>query len=163
MVTVPQEPSKDLLRLVTRVENRQWLEEEIVNAKERLKEVRADIRFTHHAPDCARCLIEIQLDIERYAGRMCPWYLQIMDELAFDGDDEFWEGLPDYYKDFPRVTNYRIGSYCSGMSEDTMRFIKDRLKWAQNVLVMEVKTIKTYLKALQKCDLESPLPPSSIF
>jgi len=103
--------------------------------------------------------MELQLDIERYLGRQAPWYLNLTDEAGFD--DEVWESLPEYYKDCPRVEKYKIGSYWTGCSEDTIRFIKDRFKWAEKVLKQEVRAVRRYLRALKKWDLESPLPPDS--
>jgi len=100
----------------------------------------------------------MQLDVERYGGRSCPWYLNIQDEYW---DEEDGLELPEYYRDCPRPTNYKIGSYWTGASDDTIRFIKDRLKWAQKVLETEVKVVRKYINALKKWDLESPLPPDS--
>jgi len=155
----PSEPSRYLLRLVGRVENRRWLENEVISTQDRLKEVKADLKFIRHALKCSQCLAELQLDIERYLGRQAPWYLNITDEIGFD--DEIWGTLPEYYKDCPRVEKYKIGSYWTGCSEDTIRFIKDRLNWAKKVLEEELRVVRRYLKALKKWDLESPLPPDS--
>lgn len=107
--------------------------------------------------------MELQLAIERYGGRNLPWYLDLTNEY-WDDEDEDWSeenGLPEYYKDCPRVKNYEIGSYWSGASEDTIRFIKDRLKWAEKIVEKEVNVIRRYLRALRKWDLQSPLPPDS--
>lgn len=156
------EPSRYLLKLVNRVENRRWLAEEIVATKQRLKEIRNELRFTKHAPQCWQCLMEMQLDIERYGGSHSGlWFLDLSNEMCFDDDDELWETLPEYYRECPRIKNYKFGSYWTGSSDDTIRFIKDRLMWAQKVLDTEVKVVRKYINALKKWDLESPLPPDS--
>jgi len=155
----PAEPSENLLLLMRRVENRRWLQEELAKTEERLKETKEELKFIRHALKCRQCQMEIQLDIERYGGRMCPWYLNIQDEY-WDLIDE--DEMPEYLKDCPRPYNYKIGSYWTGTSDDTIRFIKDRLHWAEKIMKREVKTIRKYLRALKKWDLESPLPPDSI-
>jgi len=102
--------------------------------------------------------MEVQLEIERYMGRSCPWYLNIQDEVD---DDEVWESLPEYYRDCPRMEKYKIGSYWTGASDDTIRFIKDRLEWAETIYEEEVRVVRRFLRALKKWDLESVLPPDS--
>jgi len=156
----PTEPSDNLLLLMRRVENRRWQQEEIARTEERLKEAQEEVKFIRHALKCHQCQVEIQLDIERYGGRMCPWYLSIeyWDLLDLDEDE-----MPEYLKGCPRPRDYKIGSYWTGSSEDTIRFIKDRLRWAEKIMKKEVKAIRNYLRALKKWDLESPLPPDTYF
>lgn len=156
------EPSRYLIKLVNRVENRRWLAEEIPAAEERLKEQLNEIKFIVHALKCDQCLTEFQLDVERYLGsHSCRWYLDLTNEVEFDGDEEFWETMPEFYKSMPRVKDYCIGSYWSGASDDTIRFVKDRLTWARKTIRQEVRVIRNYLRVLKNWDLKSDLPPDS--
>jgi len=156
------EPSAELLNLMTRVENRQWLAEEIPATKERLKEQLNDLKFIVHALKCDQCLTEFQLDVERYLGSHSGmWYLDLTNEVEFDDDEEFWENVPEYYKSMPQAKDYHIGNYWSGMSDDTIRFIKDRLTWAQKTMRQDVRVIRKYLRALKNWDLKTDLPPDS--
>ncbi len=109
-------------------------------------------------------MAELQIDVERYGGsRSGLWFLDITNEVGIGDDEEFWETMPEYFKSMPRVNDYRIGSYWNGASEDTVRFIKDRLEWARKNIVKEVRTISNYLRALKNWDLKSELPPNSFF
>ena len=165
----PKEPSRDLLRLVTRTQNRRWLENELEVTETRFQEDLTEvkwIKYVLHDPAAEMQLRMIQMDIERYMGRRSPWYLNVEDEGSLT--DEDWEGLPEYFGDCPRVQNYKIGWYdwnspTGGTSEDTIRFIMDRLAWAYKNLRKELRIVANYLRALKKWDLESELPLPSMF
>ncbi len=160
----PPEPSMELLNLMSKVDNRRWLAEEIPATEERLKKQLYDLKFVIHAPKCEQCMAELQIDVERYGGsRSGLWFLDLTNEVGIGDDEEFWETMPEYFKSMPRVNDYRIGSYWNGASEDTVRFIKDRLEWARKNIVKEVRTISNYLRALKNWDLKSELPPNSFF
>jgi len=86
----------------------------------------------YHYMNCEECLIELQLSVERYGGTRGPWCINYQME---ESRHEFEEmGDPDPYPGCPKAEDYKIGYYSfSGedtSSEDTIRFIKDRLAWA---------------------------------
>ena len=154
----PKEPSRAQMRLITRVQRRQCQEYAIPITEERLEEAKNELKMIEHIFNCSECLIELQLSVERYLGRRGPWYI----DKGVDFDDEIWGERPSYYKDCPRATDYELGWY-GHSSEDTICFIKDRLKWAQKLYEQEVQVIQPHLEALKEWDLESPLPPDSVF
>lgn len=156
----PKPPSEQQLKLLQRVQNRRWLETEIPLTEENLEGAKAYLRWIKRVPSDSMEMSIIQLGIERYMGSRCPWFLDISQGIDFD--DEFWEERPPYYQDCPRATSYELGYY-GHSSEDTLRFIKDRLAWAKHVYKQEVKIIRKYLRALKNWDLESELPVDSIF
>lgn len=156
----PPEPSRDQMSLIARINNRRWLTHEIPLTEENLEEARNNLKWIKHALNDPESLLLIQLGVERYMGSRCPWYLDISQGVDFD--DEIWESLPSYFEGCPRATKYRIGSY-GRSSDDTIRFIKDRLNWAQKLYKQEVRVIRKYLRALKKWDLESDLPLDSVF
>ena len=157
----PKPPSDNQLKLLQRVQNRRWLEAAIPITQERLEEAQGYLEWINRVPSDSIEMSVIQLGIERYMGSRCPWFLDISQGLDFD--DEIWENRPPHYKDCPRATEYKFGSYWTGSSPDTIRFIKDRLEWAKKLYEQEVQVIQSYLEALKKWDLESELPVDSIF
>ena len=112
-----------------------------------------EIRMLKHARGCGRCLLELQLDVERYGGRRCVWYLDIMNDPTVICDDEDFEDIP-WWKDAPRIQNYRIGSYWAGSSEDTVRFIKDRMRWAEKIMKDQIATATKFLRIVINWDLD---------
>ena len=65
------------------------------------------------------CMVEAQLDVERYNGIRGLPFLDLNNE-------EYWveEGAPP-------VENYVVGSYWTGVSDGTCQFIRARLEWAK--------------------------------
>jgi hypothetical protein len=119
--------SKDLLNLVDRVQTRASIEEYKIVLKDRLETLNGELRAMKHVGKCRQCLLELQLDVERYLGMRIFWWLNLSDDVG------------EEMKECPQVENYRIGSYWSGSSDDTIRFIKDRMAWAWNVTLQEIR------------------------
>ena len=158
-ITEPTQPSKELAYLVGRVEARHWQKEEIPRVEAKIDKLKQELKFIKHAVTCERCLLELQLSVERYGGsRGALWFLDLTNEVW---DEEF--DLPEPWKSAPRPYNYRIGSYWTGSSPDTINFIKDRFAWAEKWVKKDLYLSRRYLRALKKWDLESPLPPDTIF
>ena len=146
--------SAELSALLTRVDNRKWKNVELVRTLHNLQALQQDIDLIKHVRKCGQCQIELQLSIERYAGSRGPWYLNLQNEIGWPEIYEE-EGI---YKDCPRPQNYKIGSYWSGSSEDTIRFIKDRLTWAEKIIDEDIAALIDYYLLMEEWDLESPAP-----
>jgi len=161
--------------LVQRLENRQYREDMLQYVKQAIKEITGELRFTSHAFTCEQCLMELCLDVERYGGNHSGiGWLDLNNELAFDSEEEvlgmygyFAEADPDdpedeefikVWKEMPLVSGYKIGSYWTGTSEDTVRFVKDRMKWAEKLLQIELRQARRYQRKLKKWNLNG-LPP----
>jgi hypothetical protein len=129
----PQEPkaasgsSKDLLNLVNRVQTRACIEENKILLENRIKTLNRELRAMKHVEKCKMCLLELQLDVERYLGTRIFWWLNLSNDVG------------EEMKECPQVDDYRIGSYWSGSSDGTVRFIKDRMEWAWNVTLQEIR------------------------
>ncbi len=83
-----------------------------------IRELDAEIHEYEHYMNCEVCLVELQLNVERYLGTRGPWFL-----------DYQFEEVVSEFPDCPKAEDYKIGSYRDS-SSDTIRFIKDRLAWA---------------------------------
>jgi hypothetical protein len=146
---LPPKPSRDLDALLGRVENRRWKEAMIQETLERLERLQDELEILEHVKGCKDCQVEATLDVERYlGGHSGLWYIELT-----NGDF-----LPELYKDCPAVENYKIGSYWSGSSEDTVRFILDRIAWAEPKIKTEIETVVDFFVALEDWDLKSQLP-----
>jgi len=150
----PVPVSAELSLLLNRVDNRKWREIELLRTLHNLQELQQEIAFIKHVRKCERCQVELQLSIERYCGSRGPWYLNLQNEIGWPEIYEE-EGI---YKNCPRPQNYKIGSYWSGSSEDTIRFIMDRMAWAEKIIKADIEILVDYYIALEKWDLESPPP-----
>jgi len=128
------------------METRKWVKWSYENTLMLIREIAGEIRFIKHVENCERCLIELQLDVERYGGSRSIWYMDIRNE-EFTRQD--WR-----YKDMPYPGDYKIGSYWTGSSEDTIRFIKDRLKWAEKIARKEIVAAVKYLKLIMSWDID---------
>lgn len=153
---VDQEPSRNLMVLLERVETRRWKEATEVEVAQQLETLRGQLAFIEHARNCRQCMAELQLSVERYGGSRGPWYLNLINEEA---DPEIYDDEETIYKNCPRPRDYKIGSYWTGTSDDTTRFILDRFTWAEGVMKGEVEAAEAFLAALKDWDLTSPLPP----
>lgn len=151
-----QKPSRDMMVLFERVERRRWKKVTEADMLLQLEMLHNEFAFIKHARHCERCLIELQLDIERYCGSHSPWYLNLINE---DCDPDIYEDEESIYYTCPRPQDYKIGSYWTGASDDTIRFIKDRLTWAEGIMKGEIEAAVDFVAALLDWDLESPLPP----
>ena len=154
-----QAPSRNLMVLLKRVEDRKWKEATEAETSLQLETLRDDLAFIKHARTCELCMAEFQISVERYLGTRGPWYLNLMNEGSFP---EIYEDEDSIYKDCPRPQDYKIGSY-GHSSDDTVRFIRDRFTWAESIIKEEIKAADAFLTALKDWDLESSLPPYNSF
>ena len=145
--------SADLSALLNRTYNRKWREIELVRTLHNLQALQQEIEFIEHVRKCRRCQAELQLSIERYWGSRGPWYLNLQNEIGFPEIYEE-EGI---YKTCPKPQNYKIGSYMR-CSDDTIRFIMDRIAWAEKIIKADAETLVDYYIAFEDWDLESQAP-----
>jgi hypothetical protein len=139
-----------LMRALDYVERREWREQELQYTIDRLVGLAMELEFIEALRRDGNLQMEVALDIIRYGGRDCPWFLYLQ-----DGDF-----LSERYRSCPRAENYRMGSYFTGENYDeAIRFILDRAKWAERRLQHEVEVVVDYYHALEEWDLESELPP----
>ncbi len=127
----PQEPSSALMGLWSQVETQEWRESMLEQIEGEILALYAEIREYDHYNNCKQCLTELQMSVERYLGTRGPWFLNYQMEQSRHEFEEM--GDPDPYPGCPKEKDYKIGYYSfSGKvtsSEDTVRFIKDRLAW----------------------------------
>jgi len=148
----PPKPSDALTHLLNRMEMRQWVEETLSTATETLKEIKNGLKFIKHARNCGECLFELQLDVERYGGSHSGfWYLDLVNEMGYEEDE-----LNDIWKSRPKVQDYKIGSYWNGASKDTIRFIKDRMTWAEGIMQKQKVATSRLIRVLKKWDWKGP-------
>jgi len=139
-----------LMKALDIVERREWRERELQYAIDRLVGLAMDLEFIEAICHDKTLQLEVAINVIRYGGRDCPWFLYLQ-----DGDF-----LPERYRSCPRVENYKMGSYFTGENYDeAIRFILDRAKWAERRLQREVEVVVDYYHALEEWDLESELPP----
>lgn len=155
-------PSKNLLFLVKRMELRRWKQQEIQETTELIKELVGEVKWIQHVKNCngkgCYCHLELQMNIERYWGRSLPWYLNLVNDITMllecDDPEEFPEEYEPILKGCPYPGDYEIGSYWTGASPDTIRFIIDRVKWAEKILLKQIRNACKYLKLLIAYDLD---------
>lgn len=146
----PPKPSEALTHLLNRMETRRWVEETLSTATETLKEIKNGLKFIKHARKCEQCLFELQIGVERYGGSHHGlWYLDLINEEAYDEMDDFWSQRP-------RVQDYEIGSYWNGTSKDTIRFIKDRMTWAEGIMQKQKAATSRLIRVLKRWDGKGP-------
>jgi len=126
----------------------------------------AEMREYDHYINCEECLIELQLSVERYLGTRGPWFLNLQNEqFLFDGEEEFGEEWVCPYPDLPKARDYKIGYYSySGedtSSEDTIRFIKDRLTWAIKFTDKRFEAAFKLVPILEKWSVSRGIPEVS--
>jgi hypothetical protein len=139
-----------LMRALGYIERREWREQELQYTIDRLVGLAMELEFIEALRRDRNLQMEVALDIIRYGGRDCPWFLYLQ-----DGDF-----LSERYRSCPRAENYRMGSYFTGENYDeAIRFILDRAKWAERRLQREVEVVVEYYHALEEWDFESELPP----
>jgi len=151
----PPEPSKALETLFTRMENRKWKEHEIAWALALSEQHTDNLKFIQHVRKCEQCQFELTINIERYQGRHAPWYLNLEYETGWYPD--VYEEDP-LYKTAPRINKYDIGSYWTGTSKDTLRFISDRMNWAEEKIRRALEAVADYVVALEEWNLTGEPP-----
>jgi len=139
-----------LMEALDYIERREWRERALHETIGRLIGLAMDLEFIEAICQDKTLQLEVAINVIRYRGRDCPWFLQLE-----DGDF-----LSEGYRSCPRVENYRMGSYFTGENiDEAIRFILDRAKWAERRLQREVEVVVDYYHALEEWDLESELPP----
>jgi hypothetical protein len=153
--------------IINRVENRHYKEEMLAQTLEAIKGIKHDLRLYSHILSCGECQLEASIDVERYGGGhsgvACLDLINNFEEIFTD--DDFTDfGNPvskefiELWRQIPKVQDYSIGSYWTGTSEDTIRFIKDRLTWATKLLLMELKAVRRYYRLLLAWNLNGDPP-----
>ena len=154
------EPSASLVSLLNRMEAREWKNETLELAVEYIRELAYEIKLIQHLRKCGNCQLEVQLGIERYGGRNLPWFLDLINDVnECYGDPEYGVGL--LYKDCPNVQDYKIGSYWSGASKDTLRFVNDRITWAEKIIRTQIAEACRFYKRLREWNLDGIRPTTS--
>jgi len=121
----PPKTSNNLRNLMRRVETRQWQKSMLEQIEGEILFLYAEMREYHHYMNCEECLVELHIGVERYGCRQGPWFLNYQMEEAITESEELGENI---YPDCPKAADYEIGCYRDS-SQDTTRFIKDRLAW----------------------------------
>jgi hypothetical protein len=141
-----------LMEALDYIERREWREQALQYTIDRLVELALQLEFIEALRRDRDLQMEVSLDIIRYGGRDCPWFLYLQ-------EDDF---LPERYPDCPPAKNYRMGSYFTGENYDeAIRFILDRANWAEILLQREVEVVVDFYHALEEWDFESELPPQT--
>ncbi len=149
----PVPVSAELSALLNRTGNRKWQEVELLRTLYHLQELQFEIEVIKHVRKCEQCQVELQLSVERYRGSRGPWWINLQNEIGFPEIYEE-EGI---YKTCPKPQNYQIGYY-GHSSQDTIRFIMDRMAWAEKIIRADVEILVDYYFALEEWDLESSPP-----
>ena len=196
-------PSNEMLFLLQRMELRKWRESEIVETTLLIKEYVGETKWIHHMRNCkSHCMLELALEVQRYGGRCCPWYLDLNNNVQemIDWEDEDFEEpcltkqqakyldaeeksfntlaeRPQIFKTYlqscPRVQDYQIGNYWVGANlpsnkqrayfkkshTETIRFIKDRMSWAEKIISKQIRNACKYLKLVIRWDLNPQTMP----
>ena len=148
---VPPEPSADLKSLWSRLETRRWTKDSLVELEFVIRDLDNQLGFIEHVKTCEMCQMELCLSVERYLGSRGPWWIDLR-----NGDY-----LPEHYPSCPKVENYRIGSYWTGSSDDTLNFIKDRLVWATKITEKQFKAACKLVKILENWPVTKGIPEVS--
>lgn len=156
LITRPVPPSKEMVKLMNRLEARRWQTDELDRTMFNLEWTQQQISWIEHIRSCRQCQIEMQINIERYCGSRGPWYLNLEGEMCFPEIYEE-EGI---YKTCPKPQDYKIGYY-GHSSEDTIRFILDRCKWAEAIIRSDIEILVDYYVDMEEWDLEASPPPDT--
>ena len=148
---IPPEPSAELKSLWSRLETRRWIKNSLTELEFLIQNLDDQLGFIEHIKTCERCQMEMCLSVERYMGSRGPWWIDLR-----NGDY-----LPEYYPGCPKVEDYRIGSYWTGTSDDTLRFIKDRLAWAEKITAKEFSAACKLVKILENWPVTQGIPETS--
>jgi len=164
----PSEPSPEQNFLLSRMEMRRWKADTLELTRDYIRQTAWDIKFILHVRRCYWCRMEVQLSVERYLGRGLPWFFDIMNEIAYDDEEEY---ILERYKDMPRVRDYHITSYWEEVKnyrcgiktshKGTEDFIKARLDWAEKVSRADIMLATSYYRQLNSWDLNSDPPMNS--
>jgi len=143
----PPKPSKEIKVLLLRLETREWQAHAELELIELLRDMEYEIRFIRHALNCKNCLLELCLDVERYLGSHSGfWYLDLQNDPEY-----FMEIHPDA----PDPRKYKFGSYWTRDEGQAIPFIKDRMRWAQNITKKQLRVADKLLEVVQGWDLSA--------
>lgn len=151
----PVEPSEDQSFLIDRMSLRRWKKEELNRLLAKLQQLHGELAVIKHVRKCRLCQGELQLSVERYMGTRGPWWINLEGEMGYP---EIYEEEDSLYKDAPRPDSYKIGSYWRGCSKDTIRFIMDRMRWAEHYMKEDVEISVDYYVELENWNLEDSPP-----
>lgn len=154
----PPETSNALRSLLGQVETRQWQKFMLEQLEFEIMALDAEITEYQYYKKDKTCLLELQLGVERYGGTRGPWCLNYqMEEYRYLAAEA---GDPDPYPDCPKAADYKIGCYRNS-SQDTIRFIKDRLAWAIKFTEKRFKAACKLVKVLETWDVRRGIPEVS--
>jgi hypothetical protein len=146
-----------------------WRDDELDYTINYIKESANEILFIRHLRTCGQCKFEAKLSVERYGGRGLPWFLDLVNDVCQNFELEV-EAEPDpRFVHCPRLEDYEIGSYWEDLEnarrgiesqpKETLKFIEDRCKWAEELIKKQIIVAAHYYKQLKSWDLEGQ-PPS---
>jgi len=143
----PPKASQELNVLLLRLETREWQAYAELELIELLRDMEYEIKFIKHALHCKNCLRELCLDVERYLGSHSGlWYLDLQNDPEY-----FMEIHPDA----PDHRKYKFGSYWTRDEGQAIPFIKDRMKWAQNITKKQLLIVDKLLEVVQNWDFSA--------
>jgi len=145
----PPEMSNNLRNLMSQVETRQWQKLMLEQIEGEILALYAEMREYYHYMTCEECLFELQLSVERYLGTRGPWCLNY----------QFEEWISEY-PDCPKAKDYKIGCY-GNSSQDTIRFIKDRLAWTIKFTDKRFEAAFKLIPILENWPSSRGIPPVS--
>ena len=107
--------------------------------KLQIEDLKVELGRIAHYLTCEECVLGLILDVERYGGSHCPWYLDLIDD---DAGEEGYESCPD-------SNDFKIGSYWNQPDDKTTKeFIVAWLMWAQKKISEELTEAQNLLRDL---------------
>lgn len=143
--------SGNIQKLLGRVRIRQWTGAAQDDLMLAIGMMRSEVRIIAHLPKCWLCQMELKLDVERYNGTRCFWFLSLENSSY----------LERRYRSCPKERNYHIGNYweqvqyyrehgnCDVPGENTVQFILDRAKWAYKIYGKQIHLARVLLNMVR--------------
>lgn len=157
----PPPKSENLQFLMGTVQARQWRKNILEELNFVIMQFDAEVSEAEHILECKECLLVVKCGVERYLGTRGPWWVDISNEIAVpdeDWEDEEWSAEFDRaFPGLPKAKDYEIGWY-RHESEDTVRFIKDRAKWAAERAEKLFKAACRLARWLENYDVRKGIP-----
>ena len=150
----PVDYSKQIEKLIHRTQERKWIEIAYLQLIGIIFQLRAEAKFIWHFPKCQLCKANLMIDVERYMGSHCFWWLNLENE----------DYLPEMYPDIPLAENYHIGNYWDQLEwfrkhgntdvtgENTYQFILDRANWANKIYGKQIHSARQMLRLVNAWD-----------
>lgn len=143
-------PSRNLENLLDRIKMRKWVSVVQDDLMQTVIYLRRDVKFIEHLPKCRFCLLELELDVERYLGTRSFWFLCLENN----------EYLEQRYRSCPRERNYKIGNYWeqaehfrkygnTDTGDNTLQFILDRADWAYKIYAKQIHVARQLLRLVR--------------